>query len=76
MIQYNGWPYIKIEDLWKALYQTFNLAQNWQVNMSLLKELSFKLYLLWNLFLREKFMMAINKYNNLSTFGPDKISSI
>ena len=42
--------------------------------MLLLKELSFKLYLLWNLFLREKFMIAINKYNNLSTFGPDKIS--
>jgi len=43
------------------------------VNISLLEELPFKPYSSWNYFSREEFMMAISKYNNLSTPGPDKI---
>ena len=31
-LQYNGQSYIELNDLWQALYQTFNLAQNNQVN--------------------------------------------
>ena len=41
-VQYNGHPCIEIKDLWWALHQTFNLAQKWQVNKSLLDELPTK----------------------------------
>jgi len=44
------------------------------VDTSLLKELTSKLYSIWNPFSREEFMMAINKCNNLSAPGLDKIS--
>ena len=36
-IKYNGRPYLEIEDLWQALYESFNTAQNWQVDTSILK---------------------------------------
>ena len=28
VIQFNNWPYIKFDDLWQALHQTFNSAHN------------------------------------------------
>jgi len=74
-IQYNKQPCIKIEDLWKALHQTqtFNSAQSQWVDISLLEKLPFKPYSIWNLFSREKFMMAISKCNNSSASGLDRI---
>jgi len=42
-VQYNSQPCIEIEDLWQALYQTFSLAQNCQVNALLLDEIPTKL---------------------------------
>jgi len=44
------------------------------VDTSLLEKLPSKPYLIWNPFLREEFMMAINKYNNSSAPRPDRIS--
>ena len=33
VLQYNRQPCIELKDLQQALYQTFNSAQNWQVNI-------------------------------------------
>jgi len=74
VIQFNKQQCIDIKDLWRALHQTFNSAQSQQVNKSLLEKLLSKQYLLWNLFSRKEFMMAINKYNNSFTPGLDRIS--
>ena len=38
-IQFNSKPYIKLDDLWEALYKLFNAAQNYQVDISLLEEI-------------------------------------
>ena len=74
MIQFNRCLCIKIKVLWNALHLTFNSAQNQQINNSLLGKLLSKQYLLQNFFSREEFKMTINKYNNLSAPGPDRIS--
>ena len=31
-IQYNSWPYLKLDNLWQTLHSLFNSAQNCQVN--------------------------------------------
>ena len=41
-IHFNKQPCIKLEDLWQALYSTFNLAQDQQINFWLLDEISTK----------------------------------
>jgi len=38
-IKYNGCLYLEIEDLCQAFHKSFNLAQHWQVNISLLEEI-------------------------------------
>jgi len=73
-VQYNGQPYIEIEDLWQALHQIFNLVQNCQVNASLLDEIPTKLSSLWSPFSRKEFTSAIDKCSNLSASGPNRIS--
>ena len=45
MIQFNRHLCIKIKVLWNALYLTFDLAQNQQINNSLLEKLLSKQYL-------------------------------
>ena len=42
-LQYTGYPYIEINDLWQVLHQTFNAAQNYQINMKILDEIPSKL---------------------------------
>ena len=72
-IQYNGWPYIKLDDLWKALYKSFNFIQNCQVDISL-KEISNKETITWVFFSKKKLFNTIESYNNPSTSEPDKLS--
>jgi len=38
-IQYNGQPYLELEDQWQALHFSFNLAQSYQINLNFLKEI-------------------------------------
>jgi len=71
-IKYNNHPCLEIVNLWHALYSTFNLAQNCQVNINILEEISDKLSEGWPSFLKEEFTKSITKYNNLSTPEPDK----
>jgi len=73
-IKYNNHPCLEINNLWHALYSTFNLAQNHQVNINILEEIPDKSSEEWLPFSKEEFTKAINKYNNLSTPGPDRLS--
>lgn len=73
-LQYNSQPCIKLEDLWQALHQSFNLAQNHQVNLNVLDKILSKLTLEWLPFSKEKLRSATAKYNDLSIPGPDRIS--
>ena len=41
-IKYDDKPCFEIKDLWQALHSTFNKVQNWQIDVSLLNELSSK----------------------------------
>jgi len=56
---FNSQPYIELDELWQALHQLFNSAQNYQINISILDELSSKLILEWNLFSKEEFKITI-----------------
>ena len=66
-LQYNRQPCTELKDLWQALYQTFNLAQNCQVNIYLLDKIPLKLLLEQPNFSKEKFRNAIKECSNLST---------
>ena len=72
-LQYNKQPYIKINNLWQALHQIFNLVQNYCFNSSMLDKSPSIPTLSWPPFSNEKFINTIAKYNNLSTSGPDYI---
>ena len=41
-LHFNGQPCIKLDELWQTLHQSFNLAQNHQININVLNELSSK----------------------------------
>jgi len=73
-IQYNGHPCIKLKELWDALHNLFNLAQNQYINPDLLDEISNKEVTRWPSFLKVEIIEAINKCNNSLTLRPDKLS--
>jgi len=73
-IKYNGQPCLEINNLWQALYESFNSTQHQQVNTSLLEEIPNKITTKWPPFLKEEFLTSINKCSNDSTPGPDKLS--
>ena len=72
-IQYTSQPCLKLEDLLQALYLSFNLAQNHQINLDLFKEISNKAVIMWIPLSEEEFKIAIFKYNKLSTPGPNRL---
>ena len=72
-IQFNSQPYIKLSDLWSALYRSFNSAQSCQVDIRLLEEIPSKKGLAWAPFFKEELLQAIKKCNNLSSPGLDKL---
>jgi len=74
VIQYNGKPYIELDDLWQTLHLFFNSAQNCQIDSQLLEEIPGKKIMIWDSFSKEEFIGVIKKYNNSSTPGPDKLS--
>ena len=73
-IQYDGQPYVELNNLGQVLHQLFNLAQNCHINPNLLDEIPTKHTMTWNPFLAEEFRSAITKCNNSSTSEPDKLS--
>ena len=74
VIQFNSRSCIKLNNLWQALYLSFNSAYNCHINIDILDEISSKHVSIWKPFLKEEFKNTISKYNDLSASGPDKIS--
>ena len=73
-IKYNGQQCLDINDLQCALYSTFNMANNYQVDTTILDEISDKSIIPWPEFLREEFKFMLSSCNNSSAPGPDKLS--
>jgi len=73
-IKHEGQPCLMLENLWNALYSTFNTVLHRQVNMDVFNELSPKPITAWAPFSKEEFRQALNKYNNLSAPDPDKLT--
>ena len=65
-IKYNNCLCLEINNLWHALYSTFNLAQDYYVDIEVLDEITDKSPEEWPLFSKEEFMKAVTKCNNLS----------
>ena len=73
-IKCNSWPCLEIKNLWYTLHLFFNIAQDQQVDIGILDEISNKQSMKWVLFSEEEFISSITKYNNLSTLDLDKLS--
>ena len=71
---FNGQLCIELDKLWQALYQSFNSAQDHQINIKVLDKIPSKPALEWTPFLKEKFKSAIAKCSNSSTSGLDRVS--
>ena len=72
-IQYKEWPYIELDDLWQALHNSFNSAQLREVDILALDKILSKPTKDWNSFSKQELIDAIEKCNNLSAPGPDKL---
>ena len=72
-IQYKGHLYIKLEDFWIALHNLFNSAQMWEIDIHVLDNIPNKSIKEWNLFSKQELIDVIEKCNNLSALGPDKL---
>ena len=73
-IQYNKHPCIQLKDLWEVLYNIFNSAQNWQIDISLLDKIPYKNTSNWSPFSKVELVNIIYKCNNSSTSSLDKLS--
>jgi len=62
-----------LEDLWNALYKSFNSAQEREVDTHFLDEIPDKPTIKWKLFSRNKIINAIKKCNDSLASGPDKL---
>ena len=73
-IKHNGHLCLKIKDLWQALYLLFNIAQNYQIDISVLDKIPNKCLMGWGPFSEEEFISSISKCNNLLSSGLKKLS--
>ena len=72
-IQFEGRPYIELEDLWNALYSSFNSTQSQKVDIHFLDEILDKAIIEWALFSKEELTNTIEKCNNSLAPGSDKL---
>ena len=73
-IQYKGHLCIELEDLQNTLHNLLNSAQAREVDLQLLDKIPDKTTIVWNLFSKKELIDAIEKYNDLSTLGLDKLT--
>ena len=73
-IKYDSCLHLSPESLWDTLHSTFNTALNWQVDLNVLNEIDCKPTLQWYPFSKEEFKQVINKCNDSSAPGPDKLT--
>ena len=74
MIKYNGNSCLELENLWQALHLSFNSAQFWSINESILNEYKYFSPMEWLNFLEEEFSHAITNCSDSSMPSPDKMS--
>ena len=74
MIQFNSRFCIKLDDLWQALYLSFNSVHNYYINIDILDKIPLKSISKWRPFLKEEFKNTISKCNDLLAPGINKIS--
>jgi len=73
-IQFSGRPCIELDDLWQALYSSFNSVHNYQINIDILNEVLLKFVSDWKSFSKKEFKNTISKCNDTSAPGLNKIS--
>ena len=73
-IQYKGHLCIELEDLWIALHNSFNSAQTWEIDIHVLDNIPNKSTKEWNSFSKQELINVIEKCNNSSALGPDKLT--
>jgi len=73
-IQYEECLCIELEDFWKALHNSFNSAQMCEVDIHVLDKIPRKLEKEWNLFSKQELIDILEKCNNLSVPGPNKLT--
>ena len=72
-IQHEGHLCIELKDLWIALYNSFNSVQIREINIHILDKIPNKPMRSWNSFSKQELIDAIEKCNNLSVLGLDKL---
>jgi len=73
-IKYDGQLCLSPDSLWRALHSSFNTALHYQVDVNVLNKIGSKVTSFWKPFSKEEFRQAINKCNNSSAPGPDKLT--
>jgi len=73
-IHYKGHLCIELEDLWIALHNSFNSAWTKEIDIHVLDKIPNKPIKSWNSFSKQKLINAIEKCNNLSALGLDKLT--
>jgi len=72
-IKYDGQLCFSPDSLWSALHSSFNTTLHRQVDVNVLNEIGSKAMSFWKPFSKEEFRQAINKCNNSSAPGPNKL---
>ena len=72
-LKYNSQPCLELDDLWQALYLSFNTAQFHYIDENVLNEIRLFTSTSWKQFLEEELTSALTKYDNLSAPGLDKL---
>ena len=72
-LKYNSQPCLELDDLWQALYLSFNTAQFHYIDENVLNEIRSFTSTFWKQFLEEELTSALTKYDNLSAPGLDKL---
>ena len=72
-IQYEGCPCIELKDFWIVLHNSFNSAQTREIDIRVLNNIPSKSMKEWNSLSKQELIDAIEKYNNSSAPGPDKL---
>ena len=73
-IQFNRQLYIELDDLWNVLYSSFNSMLSHEVDLHLLDKILDKDPITQTSFAREELINAIEKCNNLSASGSNKLT--
>jgi len=73
-ISYENHPCNILTDLWHALHNSYNSAENRPVNVCFLNEIPQVDTIKWSIFSKQEFRNAIAKYSSLSSPGLDHIS--